>query len=112
MVHMWKTPCPSHNNTAGSTVFRCCQPVDNMLASGIHVVGNPGGKMILTSDLIFILLKVEADGGVDLHGQQLVDLLELVGADLVDVAGPEFRLSPKGRRILSETSRAEAVSAG
>ena len=67
---------------------------------------SPGGIMILTSELIFILLKVEADGGAGLQGQQLVDLLELVGADLVDVAGPQFRLSPKGRRILSETSRA------
>jgi hypothetical protein len=68
------------------------------------------GQMILTADLIFVLLKVESDGAVGLQGQQLVDLLELVGADLVDVAGPQFKLTGKGRHILAETSRAEAAS--
>ena len=67
--------------------------------------------MILTADLIFILLKVETGGAVGLQGQQLVDLLELVGADLVDVAGPEFKLTAKGRHILAETSHPEAASA-
>jgi hypothetical protein len=66
--------------------------------------------MIVTADLIFVMLKVETDGAVGLQGQQLVDLLELVGADLVEVAGPEFRLTAKGRHILTATSRAEAAS--
>jgi hypothetical protein len=92
--------------------FPYCQAVDNMLACGIRIVGDSEGAMILTSDLIFILLKVEADGGVGLQGSQLVDLLELVGADLVDVAGPAFKLSPKGRRVLAETSRGEAALVG
>jgi hypothetical protein len=65
--------------------------------------------MIMTSDLLFVLLKVEADGGVGLEGQHIVDLLELVGADLIDVGGPDFKLTAKGRHILAETSRAEAA---
>ena len=68
--------------------------------------------MILTADLIFVLLKAEADGGGGLEGQQLVDLLELVGADLVDVAGPPFVLTDKGRHVLAETSRAETAAIG
>lgn len=61
--------------------------------------------MIMTADLLFVLLKVEADGCVGLEANQWVDLLELVGADLVEVHGPHFKLTAKGRHVLSETSR-------
>lgn len=67
--------------------------------------------MTISQDLIFILLKVESDGAAGLQGQQLIDLLELVGADLVDVAGSKFKLSAKGRHFLAETSRAETALA-
>ena len=60
--------------------------------------------MIVTADQIFVLLKVDADGAVDLEADRLIDLLGLVGADLIEVAGQQFKLTPRGRRILAETS--------
>ena len=65
--------------------------------------------MTLNQDLIFTLLKVETEGAAGLQGQQLIDLLELVGEDLVDVAGPKFKLTPKGSCVLAETSRVKTA---
>jgi hypothetical protein len=65
--------------------------------------------MIVTSDQIFVLLSVANDGAKNLQADQLADLLELVGADLVDVAGDHYNLTGRGRQILEETSRRERV---
>ena len=66
--------------------------------------------MTLNQDLIFTLLKVETEGAAGLQGQQLIDLLELVGADYVEFAGSKLTLTVKGRHVLAETSGAEAAS--
>jgi hypothetical protein len=62
--------------------------------------------MILTADLIFVLLKVDADGGAGVEDGQLVDLLELVGDDLVEVVGSGFKLTGRGRQVLAQSAQA------
>jgi hypothetical protein len=63
-------------------------------------------NMILTADLIFVLLKVDADGGAGVEDGQLVDLLELVGDDLVEVVGSGFKLTGRGRQVLAQSAQA------
>jgi hypothetical protein len=60
--------------------------------------------MIITADQIFVLLNVANDGGVSLQSDRLIDLLELVGSDLIEVDDQRYNLTPRGRQVLAYTS--------